>query len=329
MTALVRGGVCTLAVLIYPAIALAWPPAMLVPPEGVAVDHFPRPDKLAGAIDFWSAVFARHASNRVVIHDRDDMSVIWQVLELPSNEDGTVDERNSSDFVRSAVDELRARLKRLSATHAPIDEEDAVLLALVGGADSPYLEGAHERLRTQRGVADHFRLGLERARQWLPTVREILVSEGVPAELAALPFIESTFNPLARSSAGAAGLWQLMPGTARQFGLHVARGNDERLDVVKATRVAARVLRQNYDMLGTWPLAITGYNHGPYGMRRAVKEVGSTDIVYLIENHKKQTWGFASKNFYAEFLAVLRVLEESEASTATAATESGPDTSLR
>jgi membrane-bound lytic murein transglycosylase D len=316
--------VAALIVASLPAFAPAFAPGVLVPPEGadVAPEPFPRPDRLVAAIDFWTSVFARHGSNRVVIHDREDLTVVWSVLDLPAGDAGVVDERAADTFVKSAVEDLRTRLKRLSLMPEPIDQEDEVLLTLAGGVDSPKLAGAYARVRTQRGVADHFRLGIERARQWLPTVREILVSEGVPAELAALPFIESTFNPFARSSAGAAGLWQLMPGTAKQFGLSVSRANDERLDVVKATRVAARVLKQNFTMLGSWPLAITGYNHGPYGIKRAVNDAGSTDLVYLIDNYQKTTWGFASKNFYAEFLAVLRILEEAEAAEpATAAAE--------
>lgn len=114
-----------------------------------------------------------------------------------------------------------------------------------------------------------------------------------------------------------------MPATARGLGLKVSRQRDERLDVLKATRAAARMLRQNYRMLGSWPLAITAYNHGPYGVRRAVQAVGSTDLMVLIERYEKSTWGFASKNFYAEFIAALAVVTDAEA------TESNTVSSIR
>ena len=61
-------------------------------------------------------------------------------------------------------------------------------------------------------------------------------------------------------------------------------------------------------MLGSWPLAITAYNHGCNGLRRAIALVGSADLPYLIANYQRSTWGFASKNFYAEFLAVLHIV---------------------
>ena len=102
----------------------------------------------------------------------------------------------------------------------------------------------------------------------------------------------------------------------------------------ESTRAAAKMLGQNYRMLDNWPLAITGYNHGPYGVKRAVKKVGSTNLVYLIEHYKKDTWGFASKNFYAEFLAAVSILTDHQVNKSpvkkqeTAATSPSPDSPL-
>ena len=69
------------------------------------------------------------------------------------------------------------------------------------------------------------------------------------------------------------------------------------MDVMKATGAAAKLLKRNYKLLKSWPLAVTGYNHGAYGVKRAIRDVGSRELVDLIENYKKSTWGFASKNF--------------------------------
>jgi len=296
--------------------AWAWTPALLEADasDGAALgrETFPVPDALRSAVQFWRDLFTRHTSDRVVVHDRESMDVVWRVIELPKDEAGLVAEARVDKVVRAEVDAVRARLQRLASDPTPADDDDRVLLALVGG-DAVRLDGAWLRLRTQRGVADHFRAGLARSRQWSEGMRGVLAAEGVPPEIAVLPFVESMFNPVARSYCGAAGLWQLMPATARGLGLKVKKGGaDERYDVLKATRAAARLLKRSYQSLGSWPLALTAYNHGPNGVRRAVEKVGSTDLIVLIDKYEQGTWGFASKNFYAEFLAALSVLSEPE-----------------
>ena len=110
----------------------------------------------------------------------------------------------------------------------------------------------------------------------------------------------------AYSKVGASGVWQFMPSTARRF-MRIDDAVDERLDPIVSTRAAARFLRENYDRLGTWPLAITAYNHGPAGIARAVRETGTTDIGTIVEKYRGPSFKFASRNFYAEFLAALDV----------------------
>ncbi len=301
--------------------------AIAVPPPQIRT-AFPVPDALRSAVQFWEEIFVRHARDTVVLHDREDMGVVWQVVELPKDETGAVIEAQVDDYLLTISDELRRRLKRL-AFASPRDHEDHILLALAGG-DESLIRGAWQRVRAQRGVADAFRDGLTRARELFPTLALILQEEGVPPEIVALPFVESMYNPLAHSSAGARGLWQLMPATARGLGLRVDGEHDERTDTERATRAAARILYKNYQMLGSWPLAITAYNHGPYGVRRAVRAVGTTDLVELIERYQKSTWGFASKNFYAEFLAAVHVLAHDDIGIAElAASSQSPDVGVQ
>jgi hypothetical protein len=121
--------------------------------------------------------------------------------------------------------------------------------------------------------------------------------------------VESSYNVRARSSAGAVGLWQITKPAARRL-LHIGRRADERQDPLKATHAAARILKANHASLGSWPLAITAYNHGPGGVARGVREVGSQDISELVSRYRGPAFGFASRNFYAEFLAALEVVSE-------------------
>ena len=121
-----------------------------------------------------------------------------------------------------------------------------------------------------------------------------------------LPHVESSFNPAAYSKVGAAGLWQFMRSTGRRY-MRIDNSVDERLDPFRSTEAAAQLLSYNYRLLGTWPLALTAYNHGAAGMRRAKEAMGTDDIVKIVRQHKSPSFGFASRNFYVSFLAALEI----------------------
>jgi membrane-bound lytic murein transglycosylase D len=137
-------------------------------------------------------------------------------------------------------------------------------------------------------------------------MEEVFRREGLPTELTRLPLVESCFDIEAYSKVGAAGIWQFMPSTGRSY-MAISGVVDERRDPLRATRGAALHLKRNYEVLGNWPLAITAYNHGRAGIARAVRETGTDDIGKIVTRYQGPLFGFASRNFYAEFLAALHV----------------------
>jgi hypothetical protein len=122
---------------------------------------------------------------------------------------------------------------------------------------------------------------INRLDQLRPVVEPILQSEGIPVELSSVIVVESGGRPNALSPRGALGLWQLMPDTARRYGLVVDQHRDERLDVERSTHAAARYLRDLYQQFGSWPLALAGYNAGEQVLQRAMDRAGSSDFLQL------------------------------------------------
>jgi membrane-bound lytic murein transglycosylase D len=116
--------------------------------------------------------------------------------------------------------------------------------------------------------------------------------------------VESSFDVTAYSKAGAAGIWQFTRATGKKF-LTVNKRVDERRDPIRASEAAAKLLKQNYKRLGDWPMAVTAYNHGTAGVLRAKQEMGTYEAVF--ENYEGTRFGFASRNFYSEFLAARHV----------------------
>ena len=119
---------------------------------------------------------------------------------------------------------------------------------------------------------------------WETHIAETLANLGLPAELAVLPHVESSFNPTAYSKVGAAGLWQFMRSTGRRY-MRIDRAVDDRLDPFRSTEAAAQLLAYNYRLLGTWPLALTAYNHGTEGVRRAKEQLGTDDIARIVRDY--------------------------------------------
>jgi membrane-bound lytic murein transglycosylase D len=167
-------------------------------------------------------------------------------------------------------------------------------------------ELVHQQEQWYATRTDYLQRMTDRSRKYLFHIVEELERRNMPTELALLPMIESAFNPQAVSSASAAGMWQFMPATGKQF-LRVDKAIDERRDPLESTRAAAAFLKQAYDALGSWPLAITSYNYGPAGVARAVAEIGSDNLVELIQKYNHPYWGYAPKNFYAEFLVAVDI----------------------
>lgn len=111
----------------------------------------------------------------------------------------------------------------------------------------------------------------------------IFIEEGVPLELLVVAEVESGFNPLALSPKGARGPWQLMPATAERFGLRVNEHMDERIHPERSTRVAARYLRELYEMFRDWRLALAAYNAGEQRVTKAVERGATRDFWRLAE----------------------------------------------
>jgi membrane-bound lytic murein transglycosylase D len=163
-----------------------------------------------------------------------------------------------------------------------------------------------KRMRMQVGQSNNFVTGIKNSGKYLPFIEDIFNEAKLPVELTRLIFVESMFNLRAYSKVGASGIWQFMRYTGKRF-LEISFAVDERRDPITATHAAAKLLTANHKRLKTWPLAITAYNHGARGMERAARRVGTTNFIDIIDKYKSRTFGFASKNFYAQFLAAVEV----------------------
>jgi membrane-bound lytic murein transglycosylase D len=276
---------------------------------------FPRPAAIEPQIRFWKAIFTEHSTHQVVLHDSFYLDKVYKVLDFrreAAGMDAVELERLKREVTDLEIERLRRTLlylHQLGPNPQGLDSEEAAVYALWADDRSPdrFLEAAGpKRLRSQRGLRERFADGLRESRRWFPEMERMFREAGLPVELTRLPLIESCFNVQAYSKAGAAGIWQFIPSTGRRF-LRVDGLVDERRDVLAATRAAARYLAELHDELGSWPLAITSYNHGPNGISRAVEEVGSRDIATIIRRYDGNAFGFASRNFYPEFLAALDV----------------------
>jgi len=286
----------TLFVLLAPAIV--WADAAFV-----------RPPSLEPDIAFWRRVFAEISSDQALLHDSRYLGVVYEVVEIPENASPTR-RRRIADLSRERYRKILQKLAKGARTGLN-GEEQRVLALWPGDVTDEELRQAAKRIRFQQGLSDRYLAGLKRSGAWKPYIEQQLKASGVPIGLAALPHVESSFNPEARSHVGAAGLWQFTRATGQRF-MEIDHVIDERRDPFRSSEAAAQLLAYNYSILKSWPLAITAYNHGVGGMRRAVKTLKTEDMGVINREYNGRTFGFASRNFYVAFLAALEVQQNAE-----------------
>jgi len=270
---------------------------------------FQKPGELEPAVEFWRKTYTVWRRSEVAIHDDRYLDVIYEVMVVPgyvgesltSEQKEMVNQRR--DFWKAQLFALESKLRY----NSPLNASDRQLMAKLersGRQLNSVLNGAAERVHSQRGTRERFMHGLEISRRYDRQFRKIFRDAGLPEDLAYLPHVESSFQPSAKSSAGAVGMWQFTKGAAKTF---MPGGRvDLCLDPFASAIGAARYLSYAYSKLGDWPAAITSYNHGVGGMKRAQNQVGR-DFVRIVKMYDGPAFGFASRNYYAQFLAAREI----------------------
>ncbi len=265
--------------------------------------HFSTPVGLESKVEFWKKIYSEYSTEHYVVHDMDNLGVIYEVVYIKN---GTKTSKKAKerrlDRVKRKYKKLLLKISRTKKKQSLKGDSKRVYNLVKSG-----FRKASRRIRVQIGQSDRFKSGIERSGLYKDKINQIFSEAKLPLELTVLPHVESSFQVNAYSSAGAAGIWQFTRGTGRLF-MNVGYDVDERRDPILSTVAAAKLLKSNFKALQSWPLAITAYNHGTQGMKNAKKRHGA-NIVDVINGYRSRSFGFASKNFYAEFLAALHVVK--------------------
>ena len=299
--------------------------------QPVAADHllprhqlncsadFPCPDEIRRRVDFWIQVFKGWDKEKAILHDPNRPERVYMVIDTGHGCGRAARTRikKNRKVVSTALEALATNIaKGRNITN----ERQQHLLTLFPARKPSEIRKAAKSIRCQSGVQDSFIDGLKRFNRYSAMVDRILAENNLPPDIRYLPFVESSYNPAAYSKAGAAGLWQIMPATARSLGLELNATVDERLDPEAATRAAAKYLTKATSSLGRLsreknpkvsqseinPFVITSYNYGVNGMRRAIRKL-NPDFMRVLNNYKSPSFQVAVKNFYASFLAARHV----------------------
>jgi membrane-bound lytic murein transglycosylase D len=235
-------------------------------------------------VDFWVKIYSHYTTTQGVFHLVQKPEVILGEIDLTdiSHNDKLTAAQKTRLIEARVKTQKKALLKKYKIKNASL-------------------------VRLQMGLRDRMRKAFFVSGKYLTQMEDIFRKQHLPIELTRLVFVESSFNVFARSKVGASGLWQIMPSVARPHG-YIKTNFDKRNHPIYATQLAARILKENYRQLKSWPLAVTAYNHGLAGVKKMMRKSQSVRLEDMIGSDKATaSWGFASKNFYACFLAVLEV----------------------
>ena len=289
----------------FPQKILVWMMLFVGVASPLASVHFPVEGKMRERVAFWKKVYTEITTKEAFIHDSEDLSIIYKKISLPKSARRRIIKRE-----RKKIKNILHSIEKKK--YSNLNKNEQKILSIVGKRKAGKLYRLSKNIRIQSGLKDRYYRGLIKSYAYLDHIRKIYRRYGLPEELVYLPHVESSFNYNAYSKVGAAGIWQFMRSTARTYGLKISRAVDERLDPLKSTEASAKFLRDNYRTLKRWPLALTAYNHGVHSIKRAVNKLKTRNINIIVEHYSGRRFGFASKNFYATFMATVEISQEPE-----------------
>lgn len=282
----------------------------------VITENFSVPPALARRYNFWRRIYSTFSKDQYVLHLAEWPEVVLAVYDT-SNAPESLSSPSKERILKKLTSHQKGRyIHLLKEMHKNRDRPDRFSYAMSRIArsmahipdDMKYLKAA-QRIRIQRGQRDFVEKGLHIAPKYLDAIELEFQAQDVPIELAKLAFVESSFNTAAYSKVGASGVYQIMPKTGKQY-LKIGDDFDERNDPIKSGRAAARILKFYFNMTKSWPLAITAYNHGVGGIKKAIAATGSRELHVLVQKYQGSGFGFASKNFYSSYLGMLATLKD-------------------
>ncbi len=296
---------------------------LLFDPDNLVSKDFEIPSYFLDATIFWFDIYTQHPSSHSVIHDKDNLALIYDVLDFSSVHSSELNQFTKSALQSKYVDKIVTRYKTAFndlAKGKPAGEIGSKIIEALERAkiklpnkkgQKRFYKDLSDALRAQTGQKNNIQAGINSFAVYEKTIKTYFEAFDVPWELRAIPFLESSFNVRARSKVGASGVWQFMRWIGGHF-MPLNRRQDGRLQPLMASAAALHLLKQNLKILGRWDLAIAAYNSGTKHLLKAKRQLvakkRSYSLANIFEFYEHDHIGFASKNFFAEFLALTRAL---------------------
>ena len=292
--------------------------------------EFSVPKYYEPSVRFWFSIYTQYSSEQVVIHDSNNLSVVYNVIDFSELHESQGVHRFSKFKLQSQLSsEYTARVKKnlsklstIKFSKATAEQDDILNVLRNAGLKIPkakkkrraFFVNLAKSIRTQTGQRNKVYKGVVRSIPYLPFLKAQVKNFNLPEELLAIAFLESSFNPSAKSKVAAAGVWQFMPYIGNLIMPKMTKNMDYRNNPVISSLAAMHLLKENKMILKRWDLAVTAYNSGTKHLQKAIKKYSrftkksKIDLEYILKHYKHQHLGFASKNFYSEFLALVHVL---------------------
>lgn len=293
-------------------------------------DRFKIPEYFKDSVYFWFSIYSQFTSEQVVIHDMANLDIIYRVIDYRDIFKSDLNRFAKANLKTKLTKEYTRKLRKIlkvlaTANFGKLNTEQFDVLRVLRKAKIKIPKSRKKRkyffrklaknIRAQSGQRDKIYQGIIRSMPYQPFLFSKVALFKLPPEILSIPFLESSFNPKAVSKVDAAGIWQFMEYTNNLFMPKKTRLIDYRINPFIATLGALHLLKENKLILRKWDMAITAYNSGTRNLvkaRKKYKKKKNLDLAYVLTHYKSKSLGFASKNFYSEFLALVHTLAYKE-----------------